>query len=200
MPLQMIQGGGGSPYIRFSIEENEWTRSTENGLEPVDMQSAPVLIDITNVQMGWLKLSGGRDWQPWPDNNPMNLERPTDAHNQGFTVKLYSSKLFGDEPVRELCTSQIGLLDFVKQLYDAAEQDENFKTKVPAVQLGDAPKRKIGKGSTRTPEFKIVGWKDRPSDLSPAETASKPAVEKEAAPNSQTSAASDDVSFDLDEI
>jgi hypothetical protein len=192
MPLSVIQGGGGQPYVRFSIEENEWMQSSENGLEAFDVKSAPILIDVNKVEMGWLKLAGGRDWQPWPDNNPQKLERPSDQHTQGFNVKLYSTKLFGDEPVRELCSSQIGLIDWIKQLYDACEAAPEFATKVPAIKFGDAPKRKVGKGSTRTPEFEIVGWKDRPSEMAGQ---SEPVRSDPPAAASSPAAASDDEDF-----
>ena len=72
MPLNFVSSGGGSPFIRFSVEDNEWVRSTPEGdLQTVDMGSAPVLIDIENIQQGWLKLSGGRDWVIWPNNDPV---------------------------------------------------------------------------------------------------------------------------------
>ena len=164
MPLHTIQATG-NPFIRFGIEENEWNISSENGLVPVDLVGKTIGIDIANIQMGWLSLSGGRDWQPWPDNNPLKLENPSDQHKQGCSVSMYSTKLFGDSPVRELSTSQIGMLDFVKNLYDEAEQDTKFKTHIPMVKMGDAPKRKVGKGSTRTPAFEITGWADRPDEL-----------------------------------
>ena len=38
--------------------------------------SKGVVIDIENVQLGWLKLSGGRDWVEWPNNDPTNTPKP----------------------------------------------------------------------------------------------------------------------------
>ena len=51
MPLNFVNSGGGSPFIRFSVEDNEWVRSTPEGdLTPIDMLSTPVVIDIENIQ------------------------------------------------------------------------------------------------------------------------------------------------------
>jgi|TARA_R110000822_G_scaffold48171_1_gene127204 hypothetical protein len=197
MPLNIIQSGSGSPFIRFSIEENTWSISSEGGdLQPVNMSDLPVVFDVSNVQMGWLKLAGGRDWAPWPNNEPSQLARPSDAHSQGFSIKLFSSKLFGDEPVRELCTSQIGMMDFIKNLYDECERSPEFKTKVPAIVLGDAPKRKLGRGSTRTPSFTIKAWVKRPTEL--AEEGSPVPSSPAAVGDSQPAAKSDDdISFEI---
>ena len=191
MPLHMIENTG-NPYIRFQIEENTWSISSETGLEDVDLKGQTILIDIAEVKMGWLALQGGRDWLQWPNNNPVGCDKPSDAHKQGFSVTFYSTKLFGDSPSRELSSSQIGMLDFVKALYMAAETNPKFKTHVPKVKIGEAPKRKVGKGSTRTPGFEITGWADRPEELGGALPVASPSAAAVTAP---AAAASDDVSF-----
>lgn len=195
MPLNFVSTGGGKPFIRFSVEDNEWTRSTPNGeLTTVDMASAPVLIDIENIQQGWLKLSGGRDWVEWPDNNPMAVQKPSDMHKQGISVNFYSTKLFGDEPTREFCTSGVGALEFIKKLY--AECEDNFgKGEVPVVHIKDSTKVKIGKGPSRIPNFEIKGWKPRPDDMG-SEVTSTPPAAAASTPASAEAAASDDVNFD----
>ena len=191
MPLHMIENTG-NPYIRFQIEENTWSISSETGLQDVDLKGQTILIDIAEVKMGWLALQGGRDWLQWPGNNPVGCDKPSDAHKQGFSVTFYSTKLFGDSPSRELSSSQIGMLDFVKALYMAAETNPKFKTHVPKVKIGEAPKRKVGKGSTRTPGFEITGWADRPEELGGALPVASPSAAAVTAP---AAAASDDVSF-----
>ena len=191
MPLHMIENTG-NPYIRFQIEENTWSISSETGLQDVDLKGQTILIDIAEVKMGWLALQGGRDWLQWPNNNPVGCAKPSDAHKQGFSVTFYSTKLFADSPSRELSSSQIGMLDFVKALYMAAETNPKFKTHVPKVKIGEAPKRKVGKGNTRTPGFEITGWADRPEELGGALPVASPSAAAVTAP---AAAASDDVSF-----
>ena len=152
MPLTVIKEGGGSPYIRYAVQEDEWTRSTETGeLEEVVMKDASVVIDIEQIQMGWLKLSDGRDWIAWPDNDPTKVTKPNDAYSQGGLVMFYSSKLFDDAPIREFCSSSKGVVRWFEKLYAAAEANENWgKGKVPIVKMGKGQKITIGKGSNAT--------------------------------------------------
>ena len=166
MPLNFASSGsGGSPFIRFSVEDNEWLRSSEEGeLETVDLATNPVIIDIERVRQGWLKLQGGRDWVQWLDNDYTKIPKPSDAHKEGASVDFYSTKLFGDEPVREFCSSQEGAKVFIKELYDACE--EKFGSgQVPVIKLTGSNKVKMGRGNTRIPTFEVVGWKERPDDL-----------------------------------
>ena len=198
MPLNFVNEGGGGAFVRFSVEDNEWLRSSEGGdLKEFDPSSG-VVVDIANVQLGWLKLSGGRDWVEWPSNDPTQAPRPSDQHKQGFLVKMFSKKLFGDEPVRELCTSQTGMNIFIKKLYEECEASPDFKAgKVPAIAITKAKeKMKIGAGSTRVPPYEIKKWMNRPTELaggSPVAAAPAPDVS-----TSSTSGADDDVSFDME--
>lgn len=189
MPLNFVSSGGGSPFIRYSVEDNEWVRSTaEGGLEAVEMEGATVIVDVENIQQGWLKLSGGREWVEWPNNDPTKCPRPSDAHKQGFSVMFYSSKLFGDEPAREFCTSGTGAIEFIKKLYGEAEKGFG-KGQVPAIKITGSTKVKIGKGNTRIPEFEILKWVDRPDELGAGSSQPAPSA-------AQPVAASDDVDFD----
>ncbi len=202
MPLNFIQETSGNAYIRFMVRDNEWVMSTATGdMETVDMSSAPVVVDIENIQLGWLKLEGGRDWLPWPDNVPTNVAKPSDAHDQGFSVMFYSTKLFEGEPVRELSASGAGIRQFVMDVHEEAEKAKEFGSgKVPAIKIGDAPKVKMGKNDTRVPKFEIVKWINRPDEL----VGDVPPPAKDASPvspaASQQSGGAPNVDFDNDEI
>ena len=107
--------------------------------------------------MGWLMLAvGQRDWQPFPSVNEQT-EKPGDDYKQGFSVKVYSKKLFDDAPLREFCSSGAGLLMFIQKLYNECEA-EFGKGKVPAVSILKTPHMKFGKGTTRNVQYKIVKW------------------------------------------
>lgn len=193
--LKFIENTGGGAFIRFSVEDNEWLRSSEDGgLEAVDMASAPVLIDIENIQQGWLKLAGGRDWIIWPNNDVTQVnggKQPEGEYKQGFSLKFYSTKLFGDMPSRELCTSGAGLIKFVQALYE--QTIANFGSgSIPAVKITGSTKVKMGKGNSRIPTFEIVGWKPRPIDLESSAAAADPVV-----PETPSAGASDNENFDV---
>ena len=165
MPLMLANSGSGKAFIRYSIQDNEWLMSSLEG-EPISFEwDAPVLVDIEKIQMGWMKLEGGRDFVPWPDNDP-SIPRPADNYKQAFCLDFYSTKLFRDEPVRELSSSAAGLLEFIKRLYDEVEAAGGFgKEQVPALQIGKAEKFKLGRGPTKVPTYKILGYKPRPEAL-----------------------------------
>ena len=174
MPLMFQNGGGGRPYLRFSIEENSWLRSTEGGVEEIDFKDQPVLIDIDGIQQGWLSLTGGRDWIPWDDSGPS--PRPGDSYKQGFVLLFYSTVLFGEDPIRELSSSAVGLIEFVKNLYNEVEGAKKFGTgQVPAVRIRPATKVRIGKGPTKIPQFEIAGYQERPAELLDAREEAVPA-------------------------
>ena len=114
-------------------------------------------------------------------------------HKQGFAVKFFSTKLFDDEPVRELSSSGAGMIEFIKALYKAAEPGFG-EGKVPVVKMLPAVKVRIGKGPSKIPQFEIVKWINVPDELledGPSKTETPAATE--------TAAAADDDSFD-DEI
>jgi len=198
MPLNVLKEGGGSPFIRYAVSEDEWTRSSESGdLEEVVMKGAIVAIDIEEIQMGWLKLADGRDWVPWPDNDPTKVSKPSDQYQQGGLVLFYSTKLFDDAPVREFCSSSKGVVRWFEKLYAAAEASEHWgKGKVPTFKIGKGTSIKIGKGNSRDIAFEIVGWKDR-SEIFGSDTESPSPSTASAAPASKLSetGASDDVKF-----
>ena len=211
MPLNLVSSGGGNAFIRYSIEDDEWLKSSQEGamLKIEDEELAnPMHVDIQNVQMGWLKLANGRDWIPWEDNNPMKKDKngelispqPDESYKQGFTLMLYSKKVFvdenGGEPLRELCTSQVGMLEFIKDLYNGLE--DQFKAndgKSAIIKITGTEKVSIGKGKTRIPQYEFLKWADSPFDNEQA-TETAPVVSTAKEDVVVAKASSDDVNFD----
>tara|TARA_Y100000004_G_scaffold190569_1_gene247906 strand:- start:653 stop:1252 length:600 start_codon:yes stop_codon:yes gene_type:complete len=197
MPLNLVSSGAGNAFIRYSIEDDVWLKSSQEGvmieLEDSDMAN-PMHVDIQNIKMGWLKLQGGRDWVEWEDNNPATTPKPSDAHKQGFTLMFYSKKIFGEDDgdaLRELCTSQVGMLEFAKKLYnDLEDQFKDNAGKSAVIKITGTEKVSIGKGKSKIPQFEFVKWADSPFDDEQATvTAPVASAAKEAK-------ASDDVNFD----
>ena len=203
MPLMLAVENSGMPFIRYSSNEDLWSHSTENdGMMDIDMVDgklpAPMIIDVENINMGWLMLAvGQRDWQPFPSVNEQT-EKPGDDYKQGFSVKVYSKKLFDDAPLREFCSSGAGLLMFIQKLYNECEA-EFGKGKAPVVQIFKTPTMKLGKGNTRNPKYEIVKWVDRPEEMLAASAPSVESTEQQSTTDAAPAAKSDDV-FDDDEI
>jgi hypothetical protein len=166
MPLAIGGGGSSRPYIRFTPQGNAWLKSTDGG-SPVEFAfDRDAAVDIQNIQLGWLLLdAGARDWQAWPNN--VRTSKPGATHSEGFSLAFMSKAMFGgDQPVRELCSSQAGVVTGIKALYDECEQHPEFAAgKTPIVRLTGAALVKMGKGNTRIPKFEIVKWVDRPAEF-----------------------------------
>ena len=198
MPLQILNTSTGNAFVRYSIEDNMWLMSTPEG-EPRDVTDAimsnPIYVDIANIKMGWLKLTGGRDWIEWADNDPSKTPKPSDAHKQGFSLFMFSKKVFGEEePQREFNSSQVGMLEFVKKLYD--ELEDTFEDgKAAVIQLTGASRVKIGRGSSRIPTYKFIAMKESPIEVDETEAPKKSEHSTDSAPVESTTK-SDDVNFD----
>jgi hypothetical protein len=206
--------GTSLPWVRHQIEENIWKVNDPEGMgDHIILKSKhgelqyPVLIDIRNIQLGWLKIAnGGRDFIEWPNNDPKAIARPEEkvmsfgemkpAYQRAFQVMVFSKANFVDgdrqlAPLRVFSSSSAGHRAFVEKLYEAAEQSEHFASKVPAVQIGEAVYTKEFGGPTKVHEFEIVDWMDAPQELAEAEFPKKlknsdaPVSQPQASPPSQ---------------
>ena len=199
MPLTLVTESA-NPYVRYSSEMDVWSHSTDDpaimhDIEMVDgALPAPIIIDVENIEMGWLLLGQGvRDWQPFPALDKP-LDKPDGDYKQGFAVKMYSTKLFGDSPLREMSANGKGLMIFIQNLYNEAEPKFG-KGEVPAVKIKATPRQKLGKGNTRIVNYEIVKWVDRPADM----VSDAPSVESTEQQPTTAPAASGDT-FDDDEV
>jgi len=203
MPLMLQVENTGMPFIRYSSNEDLWMHSQEEGgmLDIPHQDGAlpsPMIIDVENIKMGWLMLAtGARDWQPYPSLTEPT-PKPGDDYKEGFSVKVFSKKLFDDAPLREFCSSGAGIMMFIKRLYDECEA-EFGKGKVPAVSILKTPHIKFGKGTTRNVQYKIVKWVDRPEEMLAESAPSVESTEQQSTTDAAPAAKSDDV-FDDDEI
>ena len=197
MPLNLPTGGDAKPYVRFMPSLNAWEMSTADGREEFAFDK-PAVFDLQHIQLGWLLLAEGqRDWQPWPNNKPQ--PKPEGEYKAGFEVNVYSSQMFGDEPVRSFSSNGTGSTMFIQALYNEAEKAPEFAAgKSPVVQLNGSKATKVGKGTTRVPQFTIVKWIDRPAALgagNPAPAAAAPAPAPKAAPAPAPTAATESSEF-----
>lgn len=195
MPLAIPGGGDSRPYIRFQASVNSWQQSASDG-KPAEFQfDKPAVFDIQNVQLGWMLLeTGNRDWQPWPNNEQQ--PKPQGEYKAGFDVDVFSTAMFGDEPVRSYSSNSTGSVMFIQELYNAAEQCPEFAQGLsPVVQLNGSKAIKIGKGNTRIPNFAIVKWIPRPGAFNADGEAEQAPAPKAAAPAPKPAATTVDSEF-----
>ncbi len=154
--LNLSSGGGSGNYIRFSPQANAWTN--QDG----EIQLGKVVFDIDNVTTGWLELGVGvRDWQPDAALGKKGPQ-PTANHKRGFSVKFYSKALGTVEWSSNGVGPNMGLEQLYKQ---CSEQHAANAGKLPVVEYTGSRMEKIGKGTTRIPNFTLTGWIDRPAGM-----------------------------------
>ena len=172
--LNLSSGGGSGSYIRFSPQANAWTN--QDG----EIQLGKVVFDIDNVQTGWLELGVGvRDWQPDAALGKKGPQ-PTANHKRGFSIVFYSKALGTVEWSSNGVGPNMGLEQLYKQCSEQ-RNDTNFD-KLPVIEYTGSRMEKIGKGTTRIPNFTITGWIARPAGMGAQEFAPIPEFDPFPAP------------------
>ena len=172
--LNLSSAGGSGNYIRFSPQANAWTNNLGE-----EIQLKKVVFDIDAVQTGWLLLGVGvREWNPDAELGRKGPQ-PTPEFKRGFIVKFYNKEI----GTVEWSSNGVGPNMGLEQMYTAcAAQRAANPGKMPVLEYTGSKLEKIGKGTTRIPNFTIVSWIDRPLGMSadaetiihmPVEVASK---------------------------
>ena len=178
--LNLSSGGGNGNYIRFSPQVNAWTNNLGE-----EIQLGKVVFDINAVQTGWLQLGVGvRDWQADASLGKKGPQ-PTPDHKRGFIIHFYNKAL----GLCEWSSSGVGPNMGLEKLYmDCAAQQAANPNKLPVLEYTGSKLEKIGKGTTRIPNFTIVSWIDKPAGMGQsdaeytAQVAAPPAPAPKAAP------------------
>ena len=194
MNLNLSNSGGSGNYIRFSPQANAW--SNQDGEFALDK----FVFDIDNVQTGWMLIATGIfEFNP-DDSLGRKGAQPTPEHKRGFKVVFYNKTMGVAEWSANGAGSNMGLEALYKQ---AVAQRIANPDKLPVVEYKGSRPEKVGKGSTRVPEFNVTGWVARPAALSDDNTGgfdpevatpSKPAPSKPA-PSKPAPTVDDDEMF-----
>jgi len=158
--LNLSSGGGSGNFIRFSPQANAWTNSDGN-----EVQLKKVVFDLDNVQTGWLLLGVGvRDWQPDVAIGRKGAQ-PTPEHKRGFLVKFYNKEL----GTAEWSSNGVGPNMGLEQLYVKCMEERKAlplnESLLPVCEYKGSKMEKIGKGTTRIPQFEVVNWIARPAGM-----------------------------------
>jgi len=179
--LNLSSSGGSGNYIRFMPSANAWLNKDKE-----EIQLKKVVFDIDNVQTGWMLLAeGNRDWQPDAALGQKG-KQPSPEHKRGFSVKFYNKELGTVEWSANGTGPNMGL----EALYKAASADRAANAgKLPVIEYTGSKLEKIGKGTTRIPNFSVVSWVAKPEGMdAPADdgeqsfTASGSMLEKQTVP------------------
>ena len=155
--LNLSSGGGSGNYIRFSPQANAWTNNNNE-----EIQLKKVVFDIDNIKTCWLLLGVGvRDWVQ-DDAVGKKGPQPSPEHRRGFDITLYNREM----GAAAFSSNGVGNNIALETMYKAcaAEREAN-PGKLPVLEYQGSKAEKIGKGTTRIPQFKLTGWVARPAGL-----------------------------------
>jgi hypothetical protein len=155
--LNLSSSSGSGNYIRFSPQANAWTNS--NG-EEITLKK--VVFDIDNIKTGWLLLGVGvRDWVQ-DESVGKKGPQPSPEHRRGFDITLYNKEI----GAAAFSSNGVGNNIMLETMYKAciAERAANLG-KLPVLEYQGSKAEKIGKGTTRIPQFALTGWVARPAGL-----------------------------------
>jgi len=157
MNLNLSGGGGLGNYIRFSPQLNAW--SNQDG----EFTLEKFVFDYENLQTGWMLIATGM-FEFIPDDSlGRKGAQPSPEHKRGFKAIFYNKSMLVAEFSANGAGANMGIESLYKQVSAQAAANAG---KLPVVEYTGSRPEKVGKGSTRVPEFNVTGWVARPAALS----------------------------------
>jgi hypothetical protein len=163
------------PIAKFNARDGKFTRvdrvqdeaeGWKTELHEIPADDFEFVADLANLQVGWIHFGGNGQA---PDFRMVGLnddigDRPSDKYKEGFRLKIKLTNGAGDD-VRELASTAFGLWKSMDELHSAYEKGvTKNKGKLPLVGVHEIITVE-GKTTTYRPDFKILKWVARPSDL-----------------------------------
>ena len=158
MNLNLSGGGGNGNYIRFSPQANAW--SNQDG----EFILEKFVFDYENLETGWMHIAVGI-FEFIPDATlGQKGAQPSADHKRGFKATFYNKTMGVAEFSANGAGANMGIDALWKQIQ--AQSPVDHAGKLPVVQYTGSRPEKVGKGSTRVPEFNVTNWVARPAALS----------------------------------
>ena len=158
MNLNLSNSGGSGNYIRFSPQANAW--SNQDG----EFILEKFVFDYENLETGWMHIAVGI-FEFIPDAAlGQKGAQPTADHKRGFKATFYNKTMGVAEFSANGAGANMGIDALWKQIQ--AQSPVDHAGKLPVVHYTGSRPEKVGKGTTRVPEFQVTGWVARPAALS----------------------------------
>ena len=156
MNLNLSNSGGSGNYIRFSPQANAW--SNQDG----EFQLEKFVFDYENLQTGWMLIAiGVFEFQP-DESLGRKAAQPSPDFKRGFKAVFFNKQM----GVAEFSANGAGANMGIESLYKQVQAQAGANVgKLPVVEYTGSRPEKVGKGSTRVPEFTVTGWVARPAAL-----------------------------------
>jgi hypothetical protein len=156
MNLNLSNSSGSGNYIRFSPQANAW--SNQDG----EFVLEKFVFDYENLQTGWMLIATGIfEFQP-DESLGRKAAQPSPDFKRGFKATFYNKTMGIAEFSANGAGANMGLEGLWKQVQAQAGANAG---KLPVVEYTGSRPEKVGKGSTRVPEFNVTGWVARPAAM-----------------------------------
>ena len=173
MNLNLSNSGGSGNYIRFSPQANAW--SNQDG----EFVLEKFVFDYENLQTGWMSIAIGVFEFIADESLGRKSAQPSPEHKRGFKATFYNKTMGIAEFSANGAGSNMGLEALYKQVQAQAGANAG---KLPVVEYTGSRAEKVGKGSTRVPEFNVTGWVARPAAMQEGAVPEVPAPVAKPAP------------------
>jgi hypothetical protein len=218
LPVLKYDARAGRFFLMDRVETNGVWETITTELE---INSASFAVDFGSVEVGWflfpkgaapmmVTVPYGQTLPPQPaavgtiKDDKTGKERPNNF-KMGFRLKVAGKALAGTigGTVRELAANAGVTLEGINDLHSAFEAaPEAAAGKIPVVKVAKVVPHKVGQSTNYKPEFQIVAWADRPTDMlgprtvpAPGVTAAPPPVAAAPPPVATAAALNDEIPF-----
>lgn len=197
------QGGDFKVFVSYNAKAGRWyTKEDKPEAQQYEVGNLTAIFDMENLKTGWFLFAAGV--APVKQMDPSLSEaspKPAEGFKRGFELDLFSEKNLGG--VREFASTAGVVIEAMNALYDEWMANKAANPgKLPIVKCGGVVPVTGKHGTNYQPSLSIVGWADRPAELSGAapkvtETAGSPPPQKAAehAPPPAKAPADDDVEY-----
>ena len=164
--LNQQSSGDFTPWVKYNAKAGRWYIKGELGDKEV--QNPTFVADFENIKTGWLLfLEGQAPSRVWDESLVNMAPQPSEKHKRGFSLDIFSNQSFGG--VVELSSSSMHLCSAIQDLYKIYSEDKDkHKGQLPVVQFTGATPMKDKMGTNYRPDFKVIKWTDRQTELSGA--------------------------------
>ncbi len=152
-----------TPYLKFNAKEKTWAVNDEDG-EIVEINPPRLLMDLENIQTGWFRFREAEAPNIVLDPPGTEAEEPEGGnHKRGFRLSVHS----GEHGTREMASNSLMFKRAIQSLYNGEFEPQKPANvgKIPLVEVTGHIAVQGRYGTNYRPEFKIVGWYNRPKEF-----------------------------------
>lgn len=179
MSLYDAPSGDFTPYVKYNAKAGRWYVRKEG--DEVEVQNPVFVADFANVKKAWMWFMEGQapNVVEFPALDAQ-VERPSENHKLGISLKLFSNDSFGG--VVKLESNSMNTCSAISELHEQYEASaESKKGKLPVVKVTGAEAIKGQFGTNYKPTFVIEKWVDRPAAFVENEDSAPEAATEEVA-------------------